>query len=257
MRGLALSPDGATLATCGVDRFVRLWSTVDGKLQRELPRHTEELFSVAFHPDGKSLVSGDLKGNVTHWDLVTGTVSRQLDAKVLYARPKVMGFVEINDVGGVRVLAFDAAGATLACGGGEPVTSGFFTGKPMLLLFDWASGTKKQALQPADAQPTDGIVMDVSFHPQGYVVATTSGQPGAGALWCWRPGEDKPFFHNKEMAHARSASLHPDGKRLAVSQVAVKDGAGGGNGRGVDKPEDYVGLISRVRVFDTTPAVPA
>ena len=252
LRGLAISPDGSTLATCGVDQFVRLWSSADGKPKQELPQHAEELFCVRFHPDGKSLVSGDLKGNVTHWDLAAGKAVRQLDAKALYLRPVVNGFTEINDVGGVRSLAFDPTGTTLACGGSQPVTSGFFTGKPLVILIDWATGSAKQSLQPADAVPDDGIVMDVSHHPGGFYLASCSGQPGKGSFWCWRPGEAAPLFIDKARPHCRTASLHPDGKRMALTQVLLKDPQQSGNGRSVGADGEYLGLVSHVRIFETT-----
>ncbi|MBY0522479.1 MAG: hypothetical protein K2R98_03740, partial [Gemmataceae bacterium] len=54
IRGLALSPDGKLLTTCGSDRKVCLWSTENGKKLRELVGHADDVFSVAFHPDGKS-----------------------------------------------------------------------------------------------------------------------------------------------------------------------------------------------------------
>lgn len=259
MRSLAMSPDGSTLATCGVDQFVRLWSTEAGALKHQLPRHADELFCLRFHPDGKSIVGGDLKGVVTQWDVATlgdrATLApaRQLEARALYAKPIVNGFSEINDVGGVRSLAFNSDGTLLACGGSQPATSGFFTGKPIIVLIDWVTGAATQTLQPADATPDDGIVMQLSYHPNGFFIASCSGQPGKGALWCWKPGEAAPFLYNKDLSHLRSASLHPDGKRLAVTQVRIKEGTNTGNGRNANTDEEYLGLVSRIHIFDTTP----
>src|SRR5437763_1157011 len=58
MKALAISPDGRTLATCAGDRRVRLWSTENGALLRELNGHESPVFCLAFHPDGTALVSG-------------------------------------------------------------------------------------------------------------------------------------------------------------------------------------------------------
>ena len=62
IHGLAVSPDGRLVATCGQDGLVRLWSAADGKLHKELSGHDAAVFRVQFHPGGESLVSGDLKG---------------------------------------------------------------------------------------------------------------------------------------------------------------------------------------------------
>ena len=96
------------------DAAPRVWSADDGKKVAELAGHGEHVFAVAFHPDGKSLVSGDLKGVVKHWDVATGKCGRDLDAKVLFLVSR------LQDTGGVRWLQFDPKGETLACAGTKP-----------------------------------------------------------------------------------------------------------------------------------------
>ena len=228
MRSLAISADGALLATCGADRIVKLWSTADGSLKWESPVQPHDLHSVQFHPKG-DLVVGDLMGNVTQWDLATKKPVRQLDAKFLYLKPTVNGVPDPNDVGGVRVLTFDRDGKHLACVGAEPTSSGFFTAKPTIVLIDWESG-KGETLQWEGADPQDGIALDAVWHPDGYVIAGSSGQAGNGALYCWKPGEKAPSYLDKKMFNCRSLTLHPEGKKLAVAQVGPAGGRGG-NGR--------------------------
>ena len=38
-------PDGATVATCGNDKLVRIWNTADGKLVRELAGHESHVYN--------------------------------------------------------------------------------------------------------------------------------------------------------------------------------------------------------------------
>ncbi|HZK79803.1 MAG TPA: hypothetical protein VFC46_02025, partial [Humisphaera sp.] len=218
MRAMAISPDGNLLATCGADRIIKLWSTQDGSPKWESPAQGDDLHSVAFHPNGALLV-GDLKGVITHWDLTTHSVVRTLDAKILYLRPIVSGVPEINDVGGVRSMAFDKDAKILAASGSQPVSSGFFTGKPTIVLIDWETGKQKETLQWGNAEPSEGVTLDVVWHPDGFVMASSSGQPGKGAFYCWKPAEKSPFYIEKKLAHSRSASLNPDGDRLACLQV--------------------------------------
>src|SRR5262249_2238531 len=62
------------------DNLVKLWSAGDGSPVRELNGHTCHVYNVAFHPDGRHLVSGDLRGVVKQWDVARGAEVRTLDA---------------------------------------------------------------------------------------------------------------------------------------------------------------------------------
>ncbi len=69
------SRDGATLATAGVDRLIRLWdvSQHDPTEICTLAGHADEVGSVAFSPDGLRLASGGFRHDcsVRFWDLET------------------------------------------------------------------------------------------------------------------------------------------------------------------------------------------
>ena len=69
--GLAVSPDGASLASASWDHTVRLWSLADGA-QRILEGHTQNVNGVAFAPDGKSLVSVGYDLAVRIWPVAGG-----------------------------------------------------------------------------------------------------------------------------------------------------------------------------------------
>ncbi|MGH7134497.1 MAG: WD40 repeat domain-containing protein, partial [Pirellulales bacterium] len=211
LRAVAVSPDGSTWATCGNDRLVRLWSAADGKLIRELAGHESHVYNVAFHPSGGQLASCDLKGVVKHWDLSSGAAARQLDGSVLWKFDTVFH----ADIGGARGMAFSPDGVWLACAGVTEVTNAFAgIGNAVVVLFDWASGERKQVLRPKDH--FQGVAWSVAFHPAGFIVAVAGGQHG-GALWFFKPGEPNPFFTFKLPAGGRDLALHPDGLRLAVA----------------------------------------
>jgi WD40 repeat protein len=215
LRALAVSPDGATLASCGNDQLVKLWSIADGKPVRTLAGHASHVYNVAFHPDRRHLVSGDLKGVVKVWDLTTGAEVRSLDAKVLHKYDTNF----MADHGGVRSMAFNADGSLLACAGITDVTNAFAgIGKPVIVLFDWASGKQRHLLRPKEN--FQGTMWGTAFHPAGYVVGVAGGN--GGGLWFWKPDGPQDVFQLKTQQNARDLDLHPDFKRLAV---AFQDGA--------------------------------
>ena len=182
---------------------------------RELAGHDCHVYDVAFHPDGKHLVSADLKGVLKQWDVETGSPVRDLDARVLHKYDPSFR----ADHGGIRGMAFNAAGTLLACCGITDVSNAFAgVGKPLTVLFDWPTGKQKQLLVPKEN--FQGTGWGVGFHRDGFVVGAGGGN--GGALWFWKPEQPQAFFTLKLPTNARDLSLHPDGERLAV---AFADGA--------------------------------
>ncbi len=239
IRQIALSADGERLATCGLDQTIRLWSTADGKKLQEIVGQGEDVFSLAFHPDGKSLVAGDLKGIVKQWDLAEGKAVREFDAKILY----MLSFIQ--DVGGVRVLAFDTAGKTLAVAGAKPASGGFVEALPLVKFFNWSDGAEIQTLNIGEK--TEGFVHELAFHPDGYWVGVCSGQPGRGRFFFHRTGEPQPFFTgDKQMPNCHSIALHPSGERCAV----ISNAGIAGQQKSKAREGIYPGNASPIHIFD-------
>jgi WD40 repeat protein len=209
VRAVAASPDGQTVATCGNDRLVKLWSVPRGELLRVFDGHADHVYNVAFHPSGTRLVSADLKGVVKDWDLTTGKVVRDLDAKVLY---KYDGGFRA-DIGGIRGLAFDPAGGKLACAGITNVSNAFAgVGNPLVVVFDWASGKAVQ-LKPKDA--FQGTGWGVGFLPGGTVVAAGGGN--GGQVWFWKGDDPAGVKTVAAPASVRDLAVSPAGDRLAAA----------------------------------------
>ncbi len=70
--GLAFSPDGKLLASCGYDRVIHLWDPATGQRVRTLKDHSDAVYSVSFSSDGKLLASGSADRAVKVWDVATG-----------------------------------------------------------------------------------------------------------------------------------------------------------------------------------------
>jgi WD40 repeat protein len=241
IRGLAVSPDGALLASCGRDQVLRLWSTAEGRVEKEWAGHNgpqEDVFCVQFHPAGKMLAAGDARGAVQLWDLAAGACTRTLDAAALYL------YDRIQDVGGVWCLAFDAAGKYLAAGGTRGKNGATVQGVPTVLVFDVETGEQKHKLE-LGAQ-NDCFVHDLHFHPAGFLMAVTSGTPGAGKVLFQRLEDPVPFFVTTKLPNCHSLSLNPAGDRLAV--VATNRNSNG-NGRPLNQDGEYEGNHSPVHLF--------
>src|SRR5262249_62097187 len=114
---VAFSPDSRRLASCSLDRTVRLWpidsltlSSPPGGGQERIVRkcqvlggHTEEVFAVEFHPDGRRLATAGPDRAVRLWDLARGEEVVRLQGHTDF----------------VWSLAFSPDGATLASGSGD------------------------------------------------------------------------------------------------------------------------------------------
>ncbi|MBW3595770.1 MAG: hypothetical protein KY475_00685 [Planctomycetes bacterium] len=236
IRALAVSPDGQHVATSGNDQAIRIWNAADGKLHKEW-KAPERLFSLCFHPDGKSLVSGDLKGLVRQWDVTEGKSVRELDASLLYQLDR------IQECGGARHLAFDAEGKLLACAGQKKPGGGFATGTPCVLVFDWESGKLVREMPMGGEQ--DGFAYDAQFHPAGFVMCASCAFPGKGHVWFWKPDQEQAFYTSTKLPNGRTLSLHPDGRRLAL----LTSQAANGNGRQL-KDGKYDGGSAKVQMLE-------
>jgi WD40 repeat protein/tRNA A-37 threonylcarbamoyl transferase component Bud32 len=106
------SPDSRRLASCGLDRTVRVWEIDPRTLASEgeavqtcqvLRGHTDTVFAVAFHPNGTRLATAGRDRAIWLWDLNRGEEVARLQGHTSY----------------VWSLAFSPDGSTLASGSGD------------------------------------------------------------------------------------------------------------------------------------------
>ena len=97
---LALSPDGATLASASWDQTIRLWPLAGGA-PRVLEGHTQNVNGVTFAPDGRTLVSVSYDQSVRIWPLAGPS------APTVVARPTPLNAVAVGRDGEIAVGGAD------------------------------------------------------------------------------------------------------------------------------------------------------
>jgi WD40 repeat protein len=77
---VAFSPDGRQLAAAGRgDYSVRFWDPATGLPIRALKGHKNQIFSIAFSPDGQTLATGSEDQTLRLWDVATGKERTRLE----------------------------------------------------------------------------------------------------------------------------------------------------------------------------------
>jgi WD40 repeat protein len=235
-RCVSVAPPGSEVATCGKDGFVRLWNPETGKRLAEFELKSD-LLSLCFAPDGKTLFVGDLFGVVRELEVPSGKLVRTIGAKELFKLDR------IQDVGGVKNLMVSADGKTLFAAGAEPKGGGFVQCVPLLIAFD---RTGKRLSQFKGTNDNEGYVTDLAWHPDGYVIGTTSGQPGQGKFFFWKPGEAAAFVTGGKHPNCHSVALAPKGGVMAVSGTNANSS---GNGRVKGAGGDYPANNSPIQLW--------
>lgn len=193
VQDIAFKPDGSLFATCSVDKLVKLWDSQTGKNVAVLKGHKEEVYSVAFHPDGQHLVSvsGHSKkpGQMIVWDLAKGQAIKTLD----------------HYCGHKQGISFSAAGDRCA------VT---YQGNQIKVLDtkDWSeiAGFEANAVS----------VFAMSLSPNGELLAVSTADR---TIQIRNPntGELIHKLKTHDVHPVWSVTFSPDGKRLATGSRSI------------------------------------
>jgi len=76
--GLQFSADGKTIASCGADKFVKIFNVADGKFIRSFEGHTHHVLGVSWQSNGKVLASSGADNVIKVWNVETGEQQRTI-----------------------------------------------------------------------------------------------------------------------------------------------------------------------------------
>ena len=187
--GVAFSPDGKRLASCGADRLVKVWDTKTGSELLSLAGHTATIRGVTFRSDGKRLASaGGADRTVKVWDTEKGQL--------------IQSFAAPEDVNGV---AYSPDGYHLAAGTGRFLQDGD------VIMWDTRTGQTSLSLRGFFRGKA---VSCVAFSSDGQRLAT-GGQLEAVKVWEVGTQLDPQEIN----ATSFSLAIHPDGQSLAVATL--------------------------------------
>lgn len=194
---VAISPDGARLASVGGGSNLLLWNTASARGCNEglaQPTGHSVLHTVAFSPDGRWLATGGADAHIHLWDASGGRKRASLEGP---APP-------------ITSLAFSPDSEVLASGGSQGTDVWLWnvdSGEPLLLIPDAADACAVEVL---------------AFAPQGRLLAvggidwlSTSGLDGAISVW--------DVTRSLEIAllsgGTTSVAFHPSGRLLASASL--------------------------------------
>jgi Tol biopolymer transport system component len=186
---VAPTPDGkAVVAPVGNGLFA--FDTKTGRRTMKLPGPAQtNAISIAVSPDGKLAAGGFTTKEVILWNLRTGKPLRTLR----------------GHTNGVIALAFSPDGKQLASGGQDN----------SVLLWDVATGRAERTLADKDA---DSPVTCVVYTPDGSRLASVNSGDNP-RFWDPKMGGLIQTLGGGEILSYRSASISPDGRRIATASL--------------------------------------
>lgn len=192
---LALSPDGTDVVTLGANDALQLWSTRDGTLSRTFLGYSGGVGSVAFSPDGTTVLTSAASpdNSAKLWSVGDGALLRTL------AAPSNDVYCAAFSPDGTQVLVGTAAYHLDAATGRQSVYG-------VLVLWSVGDGQWLRTLAGHS-----NYIYSAAFSPDGAQVLTGSGDATA-KLWAAADGTLlRTFRHSNSVT---SVAFSPDGSQV-------------------------------------------
>ncbi|MDX2030476.1 MAG: pentapeptide repeat-containing protein [Blastocatellia bacterium] len=231
VNAIALSPDGARLASGGADPYVYLWAANDSRLDRALEGPGAPVTSLDFSSDGQWLASGADDGLVRLWSAIDGRVRHDLRGHE--ARVTAVHFWPKRDL--LVTGSLDRTVRLWLIGSGElsnlnrrhgaAINDVQFSPDGSLLavacedqsVWLW---TSRDAQPPQLARKFEGHfdgVLVTRFSPNGVYLAS-GGKDNAVRIWLLADGKQR-FHFEGHTDRISSLAFSPGGKLLASGSL--------------------------------------
>ncbi|MCC6419792.1 MAG: NB-ARC domain protein [Gemmataceae bacterium] len=166
--GVCFSPRGDKIASCGADKFIKVFEVPSGKFLKSFEGHTHQVLDVGWFSGGNLLASAGADNTVKVWDYEKGEQVRTINAHtkqvtrllfvgkstnfVTCSGDQTVKFWNVQNGGNVRnfggnkdfiyAIGVTPDGAIVAAGGEEGVVR----------IYNGTNGQLVRALQPPDAK---------------------------------------------------------------------------------------------------------
>jgi WD40 repeat protein len=184
-RALVFRPDGSALLTCK-NRSCSLWNTATGQPLGPALQHDDTIYSAAFSPDGRTILTGTKNGRIGFWDPVSG---QQHCTSLAHDRE-------------VLCVAFSPDGKTTATGGGRVVRL-------------WKSATV-ETLHPPLSVGSD--VMALAFSPDSKLLLVGSWRDAK--IWDVATGQQICSLTGAQTSFI--VAFSPDGTTCATANTMAR-----------------------------------
>lgn len=184
IRTVAFSDDGI-IASGSTDQKIILWKADTGQRIRTLEGLTGRVWSVAFSPDGKTLVSGTDDQTIRIWEVATGKSVKTLQGHTDW----------------IRSIAFSPNGKWLAGGGADQA------------VHIWDMDTTTTDTPIINLQGHKHWIWSVAFHPDNRLLASSSDDVTV-RLWDIESREQHKVLR-EHSSWVGAVAFSPDGLRLA------------------------------------------
>jgi RNA polymerase sigma factor (sigma-70 family) len=199
---LALSADGAWLASIDQENTVCLWALATKEKRRlfKAPQGQAAISTLAFAPDGKTLLAWGGDHTVFVWDVVAGKELRHFTAR--YLKHNTLRAAPGQPQPGedhVSCVAFSPDGRRVALGGGAAA----------ILVYDTGTGQETHRITGIP----DNLCNAIAFAPDGRTVASGGLVDSTIRLWELATGGERRHFSGHE-GGVDVVAFSPDGRRV-------------------------------------------
>jgi WD40 repeat protein/serine/threonine protein kinase len=200
VHGVAISPDGKKLATCGNQNRLRVWDIETGAWLFDVPQgNTGVTTSVDFSPDGTLLASPIENYSVGVWSAATGNEVRRLTGHSFH----------------VGRVAISVDSKRLAAHVSKRVRSASEVEPGQLCIWNLETGERETTINEVSER-------SFTWHPQGERLATTDGK-GVLKLWNATDGRELlsiPTHGGDRYKSSADVAFSPDGALIATAHFS-------------------------------------